>query len=122
MGIRDKAERAKQAAKSATAKAYEDERLKGAVDKARAAAADLSEHQAVRDLDFGAVRDAAVDSSGLTNRKGKVSKSRVIRSAMNPLGTAASAGKGVGNEVLRQRRVSKTTSSDTTTPGDEDTA
>lgn len=101
MGLRDRVERAKQAAAAAV---RDDERVSNAAEKARNMADELSQHEAVRDLDLAAVREAAVDSSGLTNRHGKMGKARMARAAINPMGTAASVGKGVGKEILRQRR------------------
>lgn len=123
MGLREHAERAKRAATDVASKALEDERVSTAAEKARNVAEGLSAHEAVRDLDLNAVRDAAIDSTRLTNRKGKMTRTRVVRAAANPFGTAASAGKGASKELLRQRRASATTSaSEAPDPADQDLA
>jgi hypothetical protein len=91
MGWRDKAQQARTAAKEA----LQNDTVQHVKDVGL---------QELQELDLRALRDAAAASAGVANRKGDVKMWRVAKAAGNPARTAKKVARGVGGEVLRQRR------------------
>ncbi|MDQ1710814.1 MAG: hypothetical protein QOE45_264 [Frankiaceae bacterium] len=68
------------------------------------AAEKVRQADVVQQIDVDALREVAIDSFGVTNRKGEIKGWRVAKAAVNPAGTGRKVVKAVGKEVLRQRR------------------
>jgi hypothetical protein len=68
------------------------------------AAEEARQTDVMQRIDVNALREVAVDSSGVTNRHGDIKRWRVAKAAINPAGTGAKVVKAVGKEMLRQRR------------------
>lgn len=64
--------------------------------------ADRVRREIIEHIDLAAVVEAAVDSSGIRNRKGEVKRWRVARAAVKPAATAGAVARGVGKEAFRQ--------------------
>jgi hypothetical protein len=58
----------------------------------------------VKKIDVDSLREVAIGSSGVTNRRGEVKRWRVAKAAVNPAGTGRKVVKAVGKELLHQRR------------------
>ncbi len=94
MGWRESTQKAREAAKAAAETALNEK-----VDRVASAARDQ-----FADVNFNALKDAAVSSVGLANGMGDVKKWRVAKAAATPTATAARLARGVGGELVRQRR------------------
>ena len=55
-------------------------------------------------LDATALAKAAAASSGVTDRRGDVKRWRVAKAGIHPAATVGNVAKGVGSEVVRQKR------------------
>lgn len=56
-----------------------------------------------KDVELGALRDAAIEASGVTNPKGEVKKWRVAKVVANPVGTIGKVGKASSRELAKQQ-------------------
>lgn len=80
------------------------DRAKGLKDAAAEGADRLRQGELLQQADFQLLKEAAIEASGVTSRKGEVKRWRVARAAVNPGATASRVVRGVGTEAVRQFR------------------
>lgn len=116
MGWRDKAEQLKAKAVDGLQRVAESDEAQHLKEAALERLEKVKQSDAIKDLDVESLKQAAIDSSGTKNRKGKVKRLRTIKAVVNPVGTTASVAKGVARDVIRQRRSREAISPTDTNP------